>query len=186
MSGIRSTGGLTIPELSRRVSALRSPSFRSELSQVLAAAAGKLINDGFRDSVDPYGRPWAPLKYRKGQPLLKTGRGRASFTSRPLANGFRIDATARYMIFHQKGTKPHQRAARAAATNARGRFISRQAAGRAKRSVRVSFIPAHAAGGIPQRQMVPMAETGGLPATWVQTFNRDTDALVQRIAKRGA
>lgn len=37
------------------------------------------IKLGFRDSRDPWGRPWKPLKVRKGKPLIDTGKLRSSF-----------------------------------------------------------------------------------------------------------
>jgi phage gpG-like protein len=112
-SGIHSRGKLTIPVLQGRLKRLRDPAFRAELAQVLAETAGKLVADGFRKSVDPYGVSWRPLKRKrwrdkrgtKGKPLLDTGRLRASFATAPRPGGFRIDATASYAPRHQKGTR---------------------------------------------------------------------------------
>jgi len=185
MTGVQHKSGITIQELSRRVAALRDPKFRVRLSQVLGAAAIKLVNDGFRTSTDPYGEKWARLRHRKGQPLLDTGRLRASFTVRPTGAGFRIDASASYAVYHQHGTKPHKRGARVAAQNARGRFISRKKAGEATRKVRVAFIPEHTAGGIPARMMVPTPQRG-LPPKWRATFDKDTSALIERVGRGGA
>lgn len=38
------------------------------------------IKHGFRTSTDPWGQGWKPLKRRKGQPLIDTGRLLASMT----------------------------------------------------------------------------------------------------------
>jgi phage gpG-like protein len=156
MAGVKSAGQLTVTDLSRRLGQVRTPAFRAQLGQLMAATAGKLIADGFRRSMDPYGKPWAPLKVRHGKPLLDTGRLRASFASAPLSNGFRIDATAAYAPFHQYGTK----ARRSAKAGKRGRAVGK---------------------GIPQRQMVPMVETGGIPESWQAAFNKDTARLLTRI-----
>lgn len=184
-AGVNSRGRLTIPDLKRKIAGLREAPFRRELSQVLAVAAGTLVNDGFRNSVNPYGKPWEPLKSRQGKPLLLTGRMRASVAAVGLDNGFRIDATASYAAHHQYGTKRRaQRKARTQPVNRRGRFISRVKAARAKgRSVGVRFLPAGEGGLIPQRQMIPMAETGGIPPKWVEVFNRDTSALITRTIR---
>jgi phage gpG-like protein len=150
-TGIHSRGKLTISVLQGRLRQLRDPAFRAELAQVLAETAGKLVADGFRRGLDPYGKPWAPLKRKRtrdkrgtrGRPLLDTWRLRASFAAVPRPGGFSIEATAVYAPHHQYGTRR----------------------------------------GVPQRQMVPMPETGGLPASWRSVFDRDTRALVRRKAE---
>lgn len=190
MAGVTSRGRLTIPVLQKRLAALSGPPFRSELSQVLAAAAGKRVNDQFQKSQDPYGNLWAPVArdrrgpgrgrsgpVRYGKPLLKTGRGRASFASQPLGGkGFRIDATASYMRYHQTGTEPHQKRARVAKQSARGRFVRRKKAGL------LLTIRAHQHPGIKRRQMLPDARTGGLGPIWTGIFDRETAALIERKA----
>lgn len=183
MAGVRSTGSLTIPQLQARIAKLRSAEFREDLSKVLGATALKLVADEFRAAVDPYGKPWAPLTSRKGEILKKTNRMQKSFTSVPLANGagFRVDATASYAKFHQYGTRPHQRAARVAKFRERKngmlRFVRKSDDGFLIR------LRAHTNGGIPQRQMVPMTETGGLPALWARQFNDETRKLIDRRAR---
>lgn len=76
----------------------------------------------FRESRNPYGEPWAPLKRRSGKPLIKTGRGRASLAVQNVtATGFRIGTNVGYMHVHQNGfdgaitRKPHLRTLQAAA-----------------------------------------------------------------------
>lgn len=184
MAGLKSTGPVTVAQLRQRIAGLAEPRFRADLSRVLAAAAGKLVNDGFLTSTDPYGNPWAPLRHRDGKPLLLTGRMRASVASIPMNDGFRIDTTASYAPFHQYGGKRGgHRAARVQAVR-RGRFISRVKASRFKgKSIGVRFLP-ETTGGLPQRQMIPMAETGGIPPKWVQVFDRETSDLVERTLRR--
>lgn len=54
-----------------------TPAFNS-----IGRSAVSMIGLGFRNSVDPYGAPWRPLKWRSGQPLRDTGRLARSFTYR--------------------------------------------------------------------------------------------------------
>lgn len=54
------------------------------------------VQMGFRQSVDPYGTAWAPLKTRRGKPLIDTGRLRASFTFRADAGGVTVGTNVDY------------------------------------------------------------------------------------------
>lgn len=128
-----------------------------------AAAALTELQLGFRESRDPYGRPWAPLKYRKGKPLLKTARMRNSFTVRITPTGFRIGTNVAYAEFHQRGTQGRKAAmTRFMAAGKNGRFISHAKAGARKAgSVSVRALNFKAGtGGIPKRQMVPEGDPG--------------------------
>lgn len=57
----------------------------------------------FVDSVDPYGRPWAPLKVREGQPLVDTGRLAASYDKRVEPLSLAIGTNVEYASTHQFG-----------------------------------------------------------------------------------
>lgn len=64
----------------------------------------------FKLGTDPYGQPWAPLKYRKGQPLRDTGRLNRSITSVADSNGVTIGTNVVYARAHQRGkSKPETR-----------------------------------------------------------------------------
>jgi phage gpG-like protein len=82
---------------------LATPQWRTELNRKLAAESLDLTMEGFERSIDPYGRRWKKLKYRVGQPLLDTGRLRASI--RPLANAarFELKTPVVYAATHQHG-----------------------------------------------------------------------------------
>jgi phage virion morphogenesis protein len=58
---------------------------------------------GFRQSQDPYGRPWAPLKSRKGQPLKDTGRLAASITDQVTDDSVTVGTNVQYAAPHQFG-----------------------------------------------------------------------------------
>ena len=69
---------------------------------------------GFRRGVDPYGKPWKPLKFRSGQPLRDTGRLQNSITFRADRKGITIGTNVCYAPPHQfgavveAGKPPHQ------------------------------------------------------------------------------
>jgi len=71
------------------------------LPDVLGVAGMKLVTDCFLRETDPYGRPWKPLKYRRGRILRKTGRMYNSRTYTAGAQRVRIEITAAYSKAHQ-------------------------------------------------------------------------------------
>lgn len=167
--GFHHVSGPTIAEIKARVREASSAAFRARLAQGLAEEARHQVDDCFRGERDPYGKPWEPLRSRKGKILQRTGRMRASTATEASPDGFRLEITATYAAYHQYGTKPSQRAARGARQNARGRFV--------KASARSGYhlrIRAHTNPGIPKRQMIPMTETGGLGTIWSGAFNKVT------------
>lgn len=50
-----------------------SGELREGVVRAVAEEAEKQLDDGFRESRDPYGARWAPLTSRTGKPLLDTG-----------------------------------------------------------------------------------------------------------------
>ncbi len=148
-----------LQRMKEAVEGVVSAEFRVEMSQVLAASALHLVDNGFRAGVDPYGEQWAPLSYRKGQPLLDTGRMRASAHGvRTDSDGFTIEIGTNYAVYHQKGAS-----------------VRKPRRGRPSRG-RV--------GRIPQRMMVPDKDKGMGPV-WSHTFQRDAVSLLRRRFGRG-
>lgn len=185
--GIQRTSAVGLPELQRRMAGVLSPSFRMRVSRNLAAEARHQVDEGFRLERDPYGKKWAPLVRRKGMILQDKGRMAASVATEPNLNGFKIDIPVVYAGPHQYGTKPHARAGGAIPQNRRGRFISkRKAALRKGRAQRVAVFGAYTHGGIPQRQMIPMASTGGLGPIWTAAFNAATTEMIDSFARSGS
>jgi phage gpG-like protein len=80
-------------------------SSRRELHKLLAEEALTQVANGFRQSRDPYGRPWKPLKRRVGQPLRDTGRLLNSFHTKVDSRGFEVLSDVFYAQFHQEGTR---------------------------------------------------------------------------------
>ncbi len=57
----------------------------------------------FHSGTDPYGRPWAPLKSRSGQPLRDKGHLMGSFDYRVEGNSVEIGTNMAYARVHQFG-----------------------------------------------------------------------------------
>lgn len=126
---------------------MKSPAFMRAMSEVLAAEARELVDEGFASSKDPSGQPWAPLAMRDGQPLRDTGRLQRSFTTEVHDRGFVIGTNTRYAHVHQFGATIEPVAAKALAFQVRGRGWVRL-----KKAV------------IPARKMLP--DGGRLPPPW--------------------
>lgn len=111
--------------LGNRIQALSKAKFRIDLNRLLGAEALKLVQMGFRNSVDPDGNAWAPLKHRNGKPLLDTGRLRSSFSAQSDWAGFTIGTNVSYAKFHQYGTSGRKKAStQRRFTGAGGAFVS--------------------------------------------------------------
>src|SRR5690606_2875877 len=78
-----------------------------ELTKQLAEEAIDLVRDGIAQKRDPYGKRYAPLKLRSGQPLRDTGRMQQWYRKSSGAHGFVIASPASYAIYHQTGTGIH-------------------------------------------------------------------------------
>lgn len=147
-----------LDELRRRAALVASPAFTEEVTRRLAATATKLLADEFRNSRDPYGRPWKPVfrnrirdrrararggaRARKAdKPLRDTGRLMAAAIAAPQASGttVRVLIPVEYASYHQEGTSR-----------------------------------------IAQRQIVPDA-AGGLGPIWTQAFERETKAAYDEV-----
>lgn len=147
-----------------KIQALATNDVKERLSNVLGAEALAQVQLGFRESRDPYGRPWAPLKLRNGKPLLDTGRMRSSFSYRATRGSFRIGTNFIGASVHQYG---------ATITPKRGKFLRFRAGRRGK------FIVAKSVK-IPARQMVPEGRLGPI---WSKAINATATRFVSRLMK---
>ncbi len=84
---------------------LSSGSFISEVRRQVAVDGLRLIAGGYRDSKDPYGASWQPLKYRNGKPLVLTGAFRDTWMAYPTPTGVRFVSGVDYGAYHQYGTR---------------------------------------------------------------------------------
>ncbi|WP_019024057.1 MULTISPECIES: phage virion morphogenesis protein [unclassified Thioalkalivibrio] len=122
-----------------------------------------LIQDGFRTGTDPWGRQWAPLAVRQGQPLRDTGRLRNSFTGYATASEAVVGTNVCYALVHQFGATIH--AQRPSGNNVCGYtpkgspFLTFKVPGGYARKKSVE---------IPRRAMLPISESGQatLPDRW--------------------
>ncbi len=184
MSGVHQTSALSLDGLAKRMAGFGSSGFRRRMSANLAEEARTQVANGFRGQRDPYGNAWARLKHRVGQILRDTGRLAGSVATTSNTDGFRIDMPVVYAGPHQYGARirAHTRKAVAVARGGKAR------AGRTKRSkVGVSFRAAHEHPGaaLPQRQMIPMASTGGLGPIWSAAFDKVALELIDAQARKG-
>lgn len=173
MAGLSHKGGMTFDVMSKKIAGLGGPIFRHDLGAAAGAAALRELLNGFRQSRDPYGKPWEPVgrlqplrrkqkgPMRRGKPLIKTGHLRQSAALEVLDGGFRIAMGAEYARYHQYGTRARSMRVSAARRRLR-RLLGR--------------------GGIAQRQMIPMRQTGGF-GLWLAPINRATRAVVRKWAK---
>ena len=173
------TNVVALQKLRNRLDAMRKPEFGQLVAEKCGAAAMRFALDGFKTSTNPYGKPWAPVgragkkltrgrvgPRRAGKPLIDTGALRQSVTMEAGVGRFRIGFSDRISIFHQKGT--------------RGRSV------RAKSGLRRVFGIGRRVGGIPRRQMIPEASTGGIPAKWREKFAQIINAELRKQLVTGA
>lgn len=167
-----------LAELRSAIRAAASGALRARLLKAAASEALTQVQLEFRESVDPTGQPWKPLKYRDGMPLRDTGRLANSFSSRPTTTGFVVGTNVSYAAYHQYGTHGRKRAMqRAQAVDKRGRFTSKP-----KRVVAMRMLNFTAGqGGIPARPMVPV---GGLSQRWQLAIERAVKAAFDNFMRR--
>lgn len=143
-----------LEDLIERFKRLATEQEKRALLANLAEEANTQIALGFRESRDPNGAPWAPLKLRTGQPLRDTGRLAASLRAKPLPSAIAVDVTgrpAKYFRVHQFG---------AVIVPLRGKVLRWRVRGSRK-----YFVAKRVR--IPQRRMLPGDELGPI---WRRAF----------------
>jgi phage gpG-like protein len=79
-----------------------------ELTPALNGLRQLLLTDSrdcFNTGTDPDGKAWAPLKSRRGRPLLDTGRLRGAVTARVEGARAVVSNNTPYAGYHQGGTR---------------------------------------------------------------------------------
>lgn len=139
------------------------------LSGRLAVDARKFVEQSFASSTSPDGAAWKPLKTRKGQPLVKSGKLSRSIKTRVSSKGFELYTNVPYAAVHQFGASTK---ARFQARTKTGRFKSKKSAEKAKgRLVAVGRVSGST---IPARPFFP---GDSLPASWRPKFAETTRAF---------
>lgn len=158
---------------------------RTEVSDLVAEETLHLIRKGFRDSEDPEGNSWEPLKFRDGKPLVHTGELANSFSKYGVSRrGFKIRSSFEHVETHQDsmtikgpGAFPvFDGMAQKSVTDLAGfpvrknstRSIAASRRGRALAAGNVTWLPYHVVT-VPQRQMVPETD---LPEKWERSYER--------------
>lgn len=154
--------------------------FRRVAANGVKAEALKLVADGFKDSKDPYGNDWAPLTKRDGNPLIDTGRLRASFHAREgYSDGsttITIGTNVQYAKYHQFGTviPAHERTMKRATTGyKKGKFVKSSYKGYG-----TTEKIAVKGGKIPARMMLP---TNGESETWNVAIRETIEESFRRV-----
>lgn len=78
----------------------------SNMEPVYATIGRTLVNRirlGFKTGIDPWGSPWAKLKFRQGQPLRDTGRLNRSIVAKADATGVTVGTNVEHARVHQYG-----------------------------------------------------------------------------------
>lgn len=150
----------------------KAPARVREVNQQLAEEAVELVREGFETSTDPYGKRWAPLKLRAGQPLRDTGAMQIWRTRNITARGFSVFSPREYAVYHQEGTGIH---------GPRRKPI-RPVKARALRFPGPSGpMFARQVDGVPRRRMVP--DAGPLPSRWRERFISTAHETMREIFK---
>lgn len=113
-----------LERLLERAGRIASGDFRKRLLRSMAREVNRQIERGFQEGRDPYGKPWAPLKFRAGKPLVDSGGlQRAAQSARATDTGVMVSIDLVQAKTHQYGTTIRAKPAKALRFRAGGRFI---------------------------------------------------------------
>lgn len=162
---------ITITVQQQRVeAALKAPASPAVLREMLTALGRSIrtrVQLGFRTATAPNGTKWAPLKFRKGTPLVDTGRLRSSIGYRVEGSEVVVGTNLLYAPVHQFGAviKPKTKP-----------FLAWQSGGRWFFAKQVK---------VPARPFLPLTQAGAvdLPAPWAASA---LSAMAQALAKATA
>ncbi len=163
-----------LADVKRRVDALANRAHVEEaMARGLGAAAIKLIADGFRNSVDPYGKPWKKV-FRRGRRHVAARR--RAFMRFSKGGGSAAGLTL-------KADKPliDTGRLRAAAT---AKAASQPSGAQIRIVIPVEYASYHQTGTkhIARRQIVPDASTGGLGPIWTKALERTARQVLSEVA----
>lgn len=111
-----------LQQLQKGIRDIASDAWKRALFNELGDATLGLVQDEFAKEMDPYGKAWRPLAYRKGKILDKTGRLRGSFRKQVNDSGFAIVTSVYYARFHQGPDGKGRDQLKAAVSRARRAF----------------------------------------------------------------
>ncbi len=177
-----------LQKLLQELDALSSPSTMVRAAFGVQQALVTEVRLGFRAQTSPYGKPWDPLKKKrgrnkdKGKILRDTGRLANSITGGYSGSEVRVGTNVEYAPYHQFGTKGRKAEERRyQPVNAKGRFISKEKASKVKRgkvSARDLVFKA-GSGAIPAREFLPTRE---LPSAYLVEISDVVVFVLQKTA----
>jgi phage virion morphogenesis protein len=141
--------------------------------QPVFATIGRVLTNRirlcFKLGIDPWGSPWAALRFRRGQPLRDTGRLQRSVSSRPDATGVTVGTNLIYAPTHQFGAVIRPRTA--------PRLVFPGPGGRLIFAKKVT---------IPARPFMPLRKDGSLalPPAWSVDVTRALRTYFINAAKK--
>ena len=145
-------------DLQRRLDAVAAGKHREELAKRVAVGFHKKVQDQFRDSHDPYGKAWKSVVRMRARDVRARARraaaGRPIRADKPLVDTGRLRASAH---------------ARVVGTSVRI-------------ALPVEYASYHQYGTsrIARRQILPEADSGGLPPTWNLLVSKETVAVLKK------
>ena len=172
-----------LSDLRRRMAAIGDGKLRLSIAKNCAEAGMKVLDDEFRSSTDPYGRPWAPLTSRIGQPLRDTGTHlQGSLSPKSSQTGFVISTSFKGAAVHQYGATIRAKPGKVLAFQVRGpNYASAmRAARRSGRPQSVAVLKRNTmrflkSVTIPSRQYMPEGDVG---ARWAKGLNAAATKVV--------
>lgn len=92
-----------LAELQQRLAQVADGKATKAVSKQIAIEAQVLVGESFQKGQAPDGSPWAPPRFRNGQPLRDTGRLGASIIVTDTGSGFEVGTNVLYAGVHQHG-----------------------------------------------------------------------------------
>jgi phage gpG-like protein len=153
---------------------------KTSMQKALGETAISQAALGIRQSVNPYGDPFAPLTSRTGIPLRNTGNNiqRSWTAGQETPTSFVFGSRFKYLATHQYGaTIVPVRAKMLRFTVAGAPKVTKSGRYRAgSTAVRYALKVV-----IPRRQMVPEESTGGLGPRWTRAFERTIQTYLRKL-----
>lgn len=143
------------------------------IQRQLGQAAVTQAQLGVRRGLDPYGKTWAPLTSRTGQPLRRTGNNiqRSWTAGGETPDTFKFGSRFKYLATHQYGAVIRPKNGKALRWKQDGPTLKSFGGVKRGQATQMNRVYAQKVT-IPRRQLVPEQDTGGLGERWFGAFKR--------------
>lgn len=178
MGALSGNGPGQLGELLKSLQELARKRYLRQMNQSLGAETLALVKGGFDESMDPYGKPWQPVR-RGGLPLRKTGRLRNAWTYTGAAEKLSLENNLVQAQMMQNGTaglpggKLVPKGKQALSFDTPG--VGKKRGSSWQPTTVVKWVV------IPGRKMVP--EMGDLPQKWETRLRATADKVMELILK---